>query len=123
MTFSINIRYQYGEKAKDFINIYVNKYRRVFVPTGFSPFTGNENDLLRTHGDEGTIVKSFKVYDRWGELVYENNVPYDINDPDIGWDGTFDGKVMNPAVFVWSLEVEYIDGATDVLKGHSTLIR
>jgi len=79
--------------------------------------------LLRTHGDEGTIVKSFKVFDRWGELVYENNVPYPINETGIGWDGTFDGKIMNSAVFVWSLEVEYIDGEKDVLKGHSTLIR
>ncbi len=122
-TYQVTIEDEFGCKAEDFINIYVNKYRRVFVPTGFSPFTGNENDLLRTHGDEGTIVKSFKVYDRWGELVYENNVPYDINDPNIGWDGTFDGKIMNPAVFVWSLEVEYIDGATDVLKGQTTLIR
>ncbi len=122
-TYQVTIEDEFGCKAKDFINIYVNKFRRVFVPTGFSPFTGNENDLLRTHGDEGTIVKSFRVYDRWGELVYENNDPYEINDPTIGWDGTFDGKIMNPAVFVWSLEVEYIDGASDVLKGHSTLIR
>lgn len=122
-TYQVTIEDEFGCKAEDFINIYINKYRRVFVPTGFSPFTGNENDLLRTHGDEGTIVKSFRVYDRWGELVYENNVPYGINEPGIGWDGTFDGKIMNPAVFVWSLEVEYIDGATDVLKGHTTLIR
>ena len=122
-TYQVTIEDEFGCKAEDFINIYINKFRRVFVPTGFSPFTGNENDLLRTHGDEGTTVKSFKVYDRWGELVYENNVPYGINETGIGWDGTFDGKVMNPAVFVWSLEVEYIDGASDVLKGHTTLIR
>lgn len=122
-TYQVTIEDEFGCKAEDFINIYINKFRRVFVPTGFSPFTGNENDLLRTHGDEGTIVKSFKVYDRWGELVYENNVPYEINETGIGWDGTFDGKIMNPAVFVWSLEVEYIDGASDVLKGHTTLIR
>ncbi len=122
-TYQVTIEDEFGCKAEDFINIYVKKYRRVFVPTGFSPFTGNENDLLRTHGDEGTIVKSFKVFDRWGELVYENNVPYPINETGIGWDGTFDGKIMNSAVFVWSLEVEYIDGEKDVLKGHSTLIR
>ena len=122
-TYQVTIENEFGCKAEDFINIYVNKLRRVFVPTGFSPFTGNKNDLLRTHGDEGTIVKSFKVYDRWGELVYENNVPYPINELGIGWDGTFDGKIMNPAVFVWSLEVEYIDGASELLKGHTTLIR
>ena len=122
-TYQVTIEDEFGCKADDYINIYVNKFRRVFVPTGFSPFTGNENDLLRTHGDEGTIVKSFKVFDRWGELVYENNVPYPINELGIGWDGTFDGEIMNPGVFVWSLEVEYIDGASDVLKGHSTLLR
>lgn len=122
-TFQVTIEDEFGCKAEDFINVYVNKFRRVYVPTGFSPFTGNENDLLRTHGDEGTIVKSFRVYDRWGELVYENNVPHEINEPGIGWDGSFDGKIMNPGVFVWSLEVEYIDGATDVLKGQTTLIR
>ena len=46
--------------------------------------------------------------------AYENNIPYPINELGVGWDGTFDGEIMNPAVFLWSLEVEYIDGA----RGH-----
>jgi len=122
-SYRVSVEDEFGCKAEDFISIFVKKFRRVYVPTGFSPNGDSNNDRLRTHGDEGTMVTSFRVYDRWGEMVYENNEAFGINDPDIGWDGTFDGKEMNPGVFVWYLEVEYIDGARDSYKGQTTLIK
>ncbi len=122
-SYQVEIENEFGCKARDFVNIFVRKFRRVYVPTGFSPNGDTNNDMLRTHGDEGIKVTSFRVYDRWGEMVYENNEVFGINDPDIGWDGTFDGKEMNPGVFVWYLEVEYIDGAVDSFKGQTTLVK
>ncbi|HFC01233.1 MAG TPA: T9SS type B sorting domain-containing protein, partial [Phaeodactylibacter sp.] len=122
-TYQLTVEDENGCRANDFINIYIDKNRKVFVPTGFAPNGNIANHLLRTHGEEGTIVHTFKVYSRWGELVYENPESFEINAPNIGWDGTFHGKEMNPAVFVWYLEVEYVDGAKESYKGHSTLIR
>ena len=122
-TYQLTVENEFGCKAKDLINVFVLKNRKVFVPTGFSPNDDSFNDVLRTHGEEGTIVNVFKIYDRWGELVYENAEPFGINEEGIGWDGSFRGEKLNPAVFVWQLEVTYIDGATDVMKGQTTLVK
>jgi gliding motility-associated-like protein len=57
------------------------------------------------------------VYDRWGEKVFEST------SLEQGWDGHFRGKKMNPAVFVYSLDVSFNDGTSLYKKGDVTLIR
>ena len=46
-----------------------------------------------------------------------------LNDEQSGWDGTFKGKPMNPAVFAWFAEVEFIDDAVLLFEGDVTLLR
>ena len=58
----------------------------------------------------------FKVFDRWGELVFQSG------DPAIGWDGTYNGKPVDPAVFVWHLRVVCADGQTYFNKGNVTVL-
>jgi len=111
-----------GCESNDFINIMVEKPRVVEVPTGFTPNQDGQNDILLVHGQPGTLVRLFRVYDRWGELLYEMR-DFEVNDPNTGWDGTFRGQDMNGGVFVWYVEIEYIDGVTDFFHGHTTLIR
>ncbi|MCC7246371.1 MAG: gliding motility-associated C-terminal domain-containing protein, partial [Saprospiraceae bacterium] len=67
-------------------------------------------------------VRTFRVYDRWGERMYEDGA-FKVNDTTRGWDGRFRGKDCDPGVYVWVLEVEYRDGFIEVLHGNSTLIR
>ncbi len=120
-----------GCEDTDFIRVRVLKDRDVYVPTGFTPNGDGTNDVLQVHGPEGTVVKMFRVFDRWGDLVYEYNGDADlgtdpdilVNDPVFGWDGNFREQAMNPAVFVWYVEVEYVDGFRDIFKGNTTLIR
>jgi hypothetical protein len=45
------------------------------------------------------------------------------NDPLLGWDGSFRGKKMNPAVFAYIAKVELINGAIVRRKGDITLLR
>lgn len=111
-----------GCEATDRITVRVIKDRQVHVPTGFSPNNDNINDVLVVHGKEGTIIRVFRIYDRWGSLVFESK-NFKINDENAGWDGTFQGQPMNPGVFVWYLEAEYIDGLTDIYKGNTTLLK
>ena len=63
-----------------------------------------------------------QVYSRWGSLLYsrENVRP---NDRAEGWDGTVDGEVLNAGVYVWTAEVEFVDGLSRVLVGELHLIR
>ena len=111
-----------GCTASDLITIFVKKFREIEVPTGFSPNGDGNNDLLLVHGRNGTTVTLFRVFDRWGEMVYEYR-NFDINDETIGWDGIFDGVFMNPGVYIWYLEAEFEDGEETSLKGQTTLIR
>ena len=46
-----------------------------------------------------------------------------MNNETAGWDGTFRGKPMNTGVFVWMLNVTYIDGTKEVLSGETSLLR
>jgi CHU_C Type IX secretion signal domain len=51
-----------------------------------------------------TSVKSFRVFNRWGKIMFErNNFP--PNNPDFSWDGMFNGKFADPGVYVYRTEV------------------
>jgi gliding motility-associated-like protein len=111
-----------GCKAEDQVQIHVRKIRSVVVPTGFSPNGDNINNRLSVHGRSGTMIDLFQVFDRWGELVYQDT-DIQVNDVLRGWDGTFKSKDMPPGVYVWYLEATYEDGMKESFKGETTLIR
>jgi gliding motility-associated-like protein len=111
-----------GCRSLDSVTVNVVKPRLVFVPTAFTPNNDFVNDRLTIRGKEGTKIITFKVFDRWGELLYEvQNAK--INDDGYGWDGKFRGEYMTSGMYVWYIEAEYIDGAKDIIKGNTTLIR
>ncbi len=121
-TYFLTITDEQGCSAETSHQVLVRQNRAVFVPTGFSPNADGHNDLLTVHGQADTRVMSFKVFDRWGELVFEQ-YDFETNDFAVGWDGTYRGQVMNASVFTWIAEVAYSDGVQEVLKGHTTLIK
>lgn len=88
----------------------------VFVPTAFTPGQDGTNDKVYVRGQNITEVQ-FKIFDRWGELVFETN------DQSIGWDGTFKGKLLDPDVYVYYLKAICIDGQENLIKGNITLLR
>ena len=112
-----------GCKAIDKVFVRVNAPRRVFIATGFTPNTDKTNDVLLVQGGRGTKkVNYFRVYDRWGEMVFESkDAP--LNDKTYGWDGTFKGQPMDPAVFTYIAEVLFDDGQILIYKGDATLLR
>jgi len=123
-TYRVKVTDENGCMGKGEIRVTVEKPRGVYVPTGFTPNGDFENDLLVVHGKSQQVrkVSFFKVFDRWGELVYEDQ-NFSVNDTTKGWDGTFRGQACDPAVFVWLLEAEYVDGRIELLKGNVTLVR
>ncbi len=109
---------------EDFVKVFVEKNPIVVVPTAFTPNGDNNNDLLVVHGKEKSIeqISSFRVYDRWGELVHED-FNFQLNNTSNGWDGNFRSQAMQAGVYVWYLEVEFLDGSKQGFKGATTLIR
>jgi gliding motility-associated-like protein len=120
--FGITVSDSLGCRATDMVRIAVEKPRKVFVPTGFTPNGDFNNDLLLVHGQSTSKVLDFKIFDRWGEMVFQLQ-DFAFNDDTKGWDGNFRGQPCDPGVFVWILEVEYVDGEKEVFKGNTTLIR
>jgi gliding motility-associated-like protein len=88
----------------------------VFVPTAFSPNGDNANNLECVYGN-CIITMNFRVYDRWGELVFEST------DPSFCWDGTYKGKLLSSQVFVYLLDATLISGEIVNKKGNISLIR
>lgn len=111
-----------GCEDNDFVNVFIRKPRIVAVPTGFTPNGDGTNDRLLVHGQDGTTIRTFRIYDRWGELLYEAR-DFEVNDANFGWDGSFIGKMMNGGVYLWYVDAEYIDGVREVFKGQTTMIR
>ena len=104
--------------------IVVNKQASVYVPNAFSPNGDGTNDIFMIYADPSSVlrIKSFLVFNRWGESVFQY-FNFEPNNPAYGWDGMHRGKMMDPAVFAWFAEVEFIDGRTEIFKGDVTLMR
>lgn len=112
-----------GCSSQDAITIEVDKTRRLFIPNVFSPNGDGFNDEFMFYGgDDVTLIKNFQVFGRQGEQIFRANnfFPEDVNN---SWNGTYNGKKMNPGVFVWFAEVEFIDGEVEILKGDILLLR
>ena len=108
--------------AVDSIRINVNKVRDIFAPTGFSPNGDGFNDRFYLNTNKSvSLIKNIKVFNRWGAVVYEQrDLP--PNDLSTGWDGYFNGKLMNTGVYVWIAEIEYLDGVVVRASGDVTLV-
>ena len=88
----------------------------IYLPNIFSLNGDGINDVLLVRG-QGIASLDLKIYDRWGELVFEST---DINS---GWDGTFRGKKLDNAVFVYYLSADFLSGEHISQKGNVTLAK
>lgn len=105
------------------ISFRVKKQANVFVPNIFSPNGDGENDKFMIFaGSQVARVRSFLIFDRWGEPVFRN-FDFKPNDPAHGWDGMFRGVPADPAVFTWYAEIEMLDGRVELYEGGVSLIR
>ncbi|MEM8907682.1 MAG: gliding motility-associated C-terminal domain-containing protein, partial [Bacteroidota bacterium] len=122
-TYAIYAADSTGCSVEDAITVFVNKPRAVFIPNAFSPDGDGNNDFFFVNaGQEVNRVNTFRIFDRWGEVVFraDQTLP---NNQTLGWDGSLNGKLMNPGVFIYYIEIEFIDGVVEQYSGDLTLIR
>ena len=94
----------------------------IFVPNTFSPDGDGNNEQFFPRGRGIATVKSFRVFSRWGQQVFQRQ-NFLINDAAAGWDGTFKGQKLPPDVYVYIIEVYCENGALINLKGDVMLVR
>jgi gliding motility-associated-like protein len=96
----------------------------IYVPNTFTPNNDNTNDVFRIRGQGISKVNYFRIFDRWGKMVYEaTNVE---NPDDAAWNGALNNDKSRPensGVFVYLFEIECITGQAVTGKGNVTLIR
>lgn len=109
--------------ATDSITITVNKFRQFFAPNAFSPNFDGYNDYFTLYGGpEVELIKKLTVFNRWGAVVFEGN-DLDSSVDTQGWDGTFNGKTVNPDVYVWIAEIQFLDGEVISYSGDLTVTK
>lgn len=110
--------------ATDQILVQVQNQQRLFIPSVFSPNGDGFNDLLHPFsGIEVQAIPMFRIFNRWGELVYEMT-DMDQNTGLGGWNGTtLTGRKAPPGVYLYYAEVSFRNGTTDINTGDVTLIR
>jgi len=100
----------------------VDRRRHLYAPNVFTPDGDGINDLFTIYGKSVTEIRKLQIFDRWGaELFIVEHLQ--ANDELRGWDGTFRGDVLNPAVFVWQALVEFEDGVVEIFSGDVTILR
>lgn len=120
--YTLSIKNNYGCITNDTIFIFVFcKSAQVFIPNAFTPDGDGLNDILMVRG-KGILVKTFRIFNRWGELVFEKT-NFNPNDPKFGWDGKVRGVPATPDVFVYTAEVICDNAVIYTYKGNTTLLK
>jgi gliding motility-associated-like protein len=89
----------------------------ILVPKAFTPNRDGKNDYLRPILLGVKQLNYFKIFNRWGQVIFETR-----NDQP-GWDGRLKGILQSSQVFVWVAEGVGVDNRVYIKKGTSVLIR
>lgn len=111
ITYFIEAHTAIGCLATDQVNIKVYKGPDIYVPNAFTPDGNSRNDLLKAFPVGIKDFRYFRIYDRWGTLIFSTT------NPAIGWDGRIKGTTQPTSTFVWMAEGVDYNGKTLQRKG------
>lgn len=94
----------------------------IFIPNAFTPNGDNLNDRFYVMGPGLQNVKSMRIYNRWGNLIFEKTY-INANDPLQGWDGMMNGQKAPPGLYSYTTEIICSDGGIIPVTGSVILIR
>lgn len=97
--------------------LYVENDKKLYVPNVFTPNADGLNDQWEIF-IPGAKSLTVGVFNRWGEKVFYSDGPIDAT-----WDGYFKGKLLPPDVYVYYIEVVYLDDQKTALKGSVLILK
>jgi len=115
-TFTLKVFNADGCVDVDQVHVKVYKEAAIYVPTGFTPNGDGKNDILNIF-PIGVKLKSFSIYNRWGNLVFTTE------DSSKGWNGSYNGKQQPRGTYTWVARIIDLKGQPVLQKGTLTLIR
>lgn len=105
-----------GCTATSSVSIFVIVDKQLYIPNLFSPNNDGNNDRFEIFTDAVKLF-SLKIFNRWGEKVFETN------DHSQGWDGYYNGELAPAGNYVYEFSVTFVDGQTSKRKGSVMLMR
>ena len=90
----------------------------IYVPNTFTPDGDALNEVWKPVISGNDIYNfNLKVYNRWGELIWESN------DQSVGWDGTYAGKLVKTGTYVWEIyTVDKLSEIPKIWRGHVNVL-
>ena len=91
-----------------------------YMPNTFTPDGDAFNQNFKPVFTSGFDPYDFKllIFNRWGEVVWESN------DASVGWDGTYNGKLVQNGTYVWKVEFKTLSNDERIMRtGHVNVIR
>ncbi|HYF30311.1 MAG TPA: PKD domain-containing protein [Chitinophagaceae bacterium] len=121
--YTLEVANQGGCVTRDDVTLFVVCVEgNLFMPNTFSPNGDGMNDVFYPRGKGIYGVKSFRVFNRWGEMVFEQG-NFQTNDITKGWNGTYKGKLASQDVYVYTIDVVCENNQVFSFKGNIALIR
>ncbi len=99
------------------VRVFDDKTLDIFVPKSFTPNRDGVNDILYPYLTGIKQFQYFKVFNRFGKLLFETR------NPDTGWDGRFNGTDQPMGIYIWFSEGINNDGTIVQRKGQTLLLR
>lgn len=99
------------------VRVFDDKLQNIFVPKSFTPNFDGINDKLYPYLAGVKEFKYFKIYNRFGKLMFETT------NPDEGWNGTINGVQQPMGIYLWFSVGTALDGTMIENKGQTLLIR
>ncbi|MFZ1676786.1 MAG: gliding motility-associated C-terminal domain-containing protein [Saprospiraceae bacterium] len=121
--YSVTISNDVGCVTTDSVYISVDAYKPIYIPNVITPNNDDINDRLTVYGNAAaTVVNKFQIFDRWGGMMWEGN-NFLLNDASLGWDGKCKNQPVNPGVYAYRAEVNFLDDIPLIFTGTVTVFK
>jgi gliding motility-associated-like protein len=106
-----------GCKGEAYVNVRVYKGPDIYVPSGFTPNGDGKNDKFTPFPVGMKSYNYFRIFNRWGQVVFQTRKLMD------GWDGTIGGQLQPEGIYIWMIEGLTKDDRIITKKGSVMLIK
>lgn len=115
--YSVTVSNDFGCESSDTILVFDNCNSFIYFPSAFSPNNDGVNDLFKPKYSIDLTQYQMRIYNRWGELLYEST---DVNE---GWNGSFRNVPQPLGVYVWTSSYAFRDGKKNTESGNLTIVK
>lgn len=118
ITYYVTATTPQGCKGSDQLMVFIYKtLPSIFIPSGFTPNGDGNNDVFKLVLTGIVKLNFFRVYNRWGQLIYQTS------QQGAGWNGSINGVMQQSGTYVYTAQGVDYTGKTLQQKGTVVLIR